>query len=39
MDANAIFGDERDVVTELLKFLMFCVPGDRLAFTVRSPIQ
>ena len=39
MNIHAVFYDERDVIAELLKFLMFCIPGDRLAFAVRSPIQ
>jgi hypothetical protein len=39
VNIHPVFGNERDVVSKLLKSLMFCIPGDRLAFTARSPIQ
>ncbi len=39
VNTYTILGDKGDIVAKLLKFLMFCVPGDRLAFAVGSPIQ
>lgn len=39
VNTYTILSDKGNVVAKLLKFLMFCVPGDRLAFAVGSPIQ